>query len=499
MHAGSHSDEARDDKIAPRMEAPSHRWTSDVRSGRRLALAAITVAVAIGAGCGEGSPGAIAARIIVRYQGVSGSKPLTAGGMIRIRLSSSGGAGPRSGTSEILWEPRRYRETVSSAGWTTVRGIELGKAYFIDEDGVTRVVSDPALWELTTRSYFWRRAWLFRDRGGARLSLGPADDASVSVELKPPGGRPLMLTFSRRDGRLLSARSPRFHLEFASPTQFRDVSDPRRPITGEVGWIGLPTGRMPNPTAGGGRAEFGEASSRVPFERAAGGPLVSARILREPARLAIDAAVSGPVRISPALAARLPLSFETDVYGRAVAAGASLEVGSVRYPSLFVQRSEDIPAGADAAAGGCLFREAVVELDPGPRRIGLHDPDRWAVPEAFVRVAIDDDGDLPVAILDRGSQAVRLTAGTDTGEAALLLASESAARIGLDRQTDAEGMFWGALKLPALPLKVSEQEFFPDWGDDGRLGFSLLLRFHAYVQMPQRWIYLRPAGSPEAR
>jgi hypothetical protein len=205
------------------------------------------------------------------------------------------------------------------------------------------------------------------------------------------------------------------------------------------------------------------------------------------------------VRISPAVAARLPLSFEPDVYGRSVAAGASLEVGSVRYPSLFVQRAEDIPAGADAVAGGCLFREAVVELDPESRRLGLHDPERWTVPEAYFRVAIDDDGDLPVAILDRGSQAVRLTAGTDTGEVALLLAPESAARIGLGRQTTAEGMFWGALKLPALTLKVSDGKFFPDWGDDGRLGFPLLLRFHAYVQMPQRWIYLHPVGTPESR
>jgi hypothetical protein len=419
--------------------------------------------------------------------------------MIRIRLSSSDGPGPRSGTSEILWEPRRYRENVSSAGWTTVRGIELGKAYFTDEDGVTRVVSDPVLWELTTRSYFWRRAWLFRDREGARLSLGPADDSSVSVRLQPTGGRPLLLSFSRRDGLLLSVRSPRFHLEFPSPTRFRDSSDPSRPLTGSVEWIGLPTGRLPNPSAGGGRAQFGEASSRVPFERTAGAPLVSARLSGAPARLAIDAAVSGPVRISPAMAARLPLSFETDVYGRSVAAGASLEIGSVRYPSLFVQRSEDIPAGADAVAGGCLFREAVVELDPELRRLGLHDPGRWAVPEAFFRVVIDDDGDLPVAILDRGSQAVRLTAGTDTGEAALILAAESAARIGLARQTRAEGMFWGAIKLPALPLGVSDRGFFPDWGDDGRLGYPLLLRFHAYVQMPQRWIYLRPAGPLESR
>ena len=73
----------------------------------------------------------------------------------------------------MLWEPRRFRDTVSSAGMTTVRGIESGRAYFTDGDGVTRVASEPVLRELTTRSYFWRRAWLFEDREKALLRLGP--------------------------------------------------------------------------------------------------------------------------------------------------------------------------------------------------------------------------------------------------------------------------------------------------------------------------------------
>ena len=484
------------------MVAPSPRWAFGVRGGRRIAVAAITAVVALSAGCGEGTPGELAARIIARYQRVSGSKPLTAGGMIRIRLSGAGGEGPRTGSAEILWEPGRFRETVSSGGWTAARGIELGKAFLTDEDGVTRVVSDPVLRELTSRSYFWRRAWLFRDREGARPQLGPADDSSVSVRLRPTGGHPLLFAFSRRDGRLLSVRSPRFHLEFESPTRFRDLSDPARPVTGEVEWAGLPTGPMPRPTAGGGRAGFGEASSRILFERGEtnGSPVVGARIGGEAARLAIDASASGPVRISPRLAERLSLPFRWDVYGRRVAAGATLELGSVRYPSIWVERSDDVPAGADAVAGGCLFREAVVELDPEASRLGLHDPERWVVPEGFVRVVIDDDGDVPVAVLDRGSRSLRLTAGSDTGPAALVLAAESAARAGLADRSTADGMFWGALRLPPLPLRVASKGFFPDWGDDGRLGFALLLRFHAYVQMPQRWIYLkeaRPAGPSE--
>ena len=465
--------------------------------GRWLALATVAAALVAGAGCGEGSPSAVAARILERYRKVSGSKPLAASGMIRIKLSPAQAGDPARGSSEILWEPGRYRETVSSAGWTTVRGIELGKAYFTDEDGVTRVVSDPALWELTTRSYFWRRAWLFGDRGSARLSLGPVDEASVSVSLKPVGSPPLLLSFSRRDGGLLSVASPRFHLEFSSATSFRDVSDPRSPVEGEITWIGLPTGRMPNPSAGGGSAQFSEVSARVPFERQEGAVIVPARLSGRAIRLAIDAAADGPVRVSPALAGSLPIQFQPDVYGRSVADGASLEVGSVKYPSLFVQSFDAVPARADAMAGACFFRETVVELDPEAGLFGLHDPGRWVIPEGFVRIPIDDDGDRPVAILDRGHQALRLTAGTNTGDAALVLAAQSAGRAGLADQTMATGLSWGIVKLPPASMRVVSKGFFPDWGDDGSLGFPLLLRFHAYLQMPLRWIYVRQAGKSD--
>ena len=141
------------------MDKALGRRSSLEGGGRRLALAAIVVvAVACGVGCTEGSPSGLAARILERYRKVSGAKPLASAGMIRIRLTPAAG-GPARGSSEILWEQARYRETVSSAGWTTVRGVELGKAYFIDADGVTRVLSDPALWELQARSYFWRRAF----------------------------------------------------------------------------------------------------------------------------------------------------------------------------------------------------------------------------------------------------------------------------------------------------------------------------------------------------
>src|SRR5215831_9462004 len=114
---------------------------------RALGLALFAIVAAHGA-CGENAPSRISARILDRYRKVSGAKPLPAGGMIRLRLASVAGAPAATGTSEILWEPRRYRESTTSAGMTTVRGVESGKAYFTDEDGVTRVASEPVLREL---------------------------------------------------------------------------------------------------------------------------------------------------------------------------------------------------------------------------------------------------------------------------------------------------------------------------------------------------------------
>src|SRR5262245_38408455 len=188
--------------------------------GAMLGLALATLLGA--AACGEHSASRVAARVLERYRKTSGAKPLPASGMIRVRLSGAGGA---TGRDEILWAPRQYRETVASAGMTGVHGIESGRAYFIDQDGVTRVVSDQVLRELRTRSYFWRRAWLFADHERAWLELGPSDAATISLDLTPDGGNRLRLVFSRTDGRLVAARSPRFALEFSSPTRWRDVSD----------------------------------------------------------------------------------------------------------------------------------------------------------------------------------------------------------------------------------------------------------------------------------
>ncbi len=463
------------------------------RTARRRALGLLLLAAfAAHEGCGENAPSRICARILDRYRKVSGAKPLPAGGMMRLRLTSVAGAPAASGTAEILWEPRRYRESVSSAGMTTVRGIESGRAYFTDEDGVTRVGSEPVLRELLTRSYFWRRAWLFTEREGARISPGPADDATVSVRLMPEGGNPVLLVFSRRDGGLVAVRSPRFDFEFSSPREFRDLSDPEKSCRGEIAWTGLPTGQIPAPEIGGGRARFDAPANHVAYERVRGMLIVPANVSGQPVRLAIDAAADGLLRLSPELSTRLSLSFSRDVYGREIAPGVSLSIGGATWPALFAQKFE-VAAGADAVAGGCIFREAVTELDPAEKRYGIHDPAKWTVPERFFRIVTDDDGDRPVAILYRGSHELRLVEGSDTGAgAAMTLAAKTAERVGLQGAKEADGLRWGLARLPPVPLRISSEEIFPDWGDDGRLGWALIERFHTFLDMPNRWTYIQP-------
>src|SRR5207249_9204843 len=131
-------------------------------------------------------------------------------------------------------------------------------------------------------------------------------------------------------------------------------------------------------------------------------------------------------------------------------------------------------------------------LDWAARILGLHDPAGWVVPDGYYRIVTDDDGNRPVAILSRGKRELRLTEGSDLGEAALWLAAGSAERFGLGNATEARGLAWGPLPLPPLPVRIVPG-FFPDWGDDGRLGFALLARFHVFIDMPRRWTYVKPS------
>ena len=458
---------------------------------RTLAVGLALVALLAASGCGENSASRIAARALEKYRKTSGAKPLPASGMIRLRLSAPPDRPPASGLDEVRWEPRRYLETVSSAGLTTLRGIESGKAYFTDQDRVTRVASDQVLRELTTRSYFWRRAWLFAERERAWLNLARADDTTVSVSLTPEGGNPVVADFlARRWPAPLGAVAPvrpRFHLAADLPGRLESPRPRRRRSR---------LGRAPDrPDPQRIRRAVGRRGSVPPagaaFERRSGTLVVPAAVSGDPVRLAIDAAADGPVVVSADLAARLPLVFAPDVFGRSVAPGASLEIAGAVYPSLWVQQSATLPPGADAVAGGCLFREAIVEFDAEAGRVRLHDPQGWSAPEGYFRIVIDDDDDRPVAILNRGKKEVRLAAGSDTGDASLVLAAASAERVGLAGATEATDLTWGLIHLPGLPMTTAREGFFPDWGDDGRLGFAVLLRFHAFVNMPQRWIYVK--------
>jgi hypothetical protein len=460
------------------------------RRRRRLGGISLLVLLLAPSACRIDADRKVAERILDRYRRATGAKPLPAAHVIRMRLSPET-AGGGTGVAEVAWERNRFRERISSAGATTERGIQSGKSYYTDEDGVTRVGSEPVLRELSARSYFWRRAWLFADHGGARISLGPADATSVSVSFQAPGANPLLLVFSQRDGRLVSARSPRFVLDFTGDRAFREATGRRPPVRVEVVWSGLPTGTIEDAAVGGECGRFEPAAGLVEFDRAPGGGVsFPARVNHLPLRLALDASADGPPTISRDRAAALSLAPSVDVYGRSIASGATLEVGGFTCRGIHLEVSASAPEGADGVIGGTLFREAVVELDPKSGRLGLHDPARWVFPAGFHRMLVDDDGNRPVTTLRRGRENARVRVGSSTGTADVVLAPASAARLEVTLPGAVSGLRWGALALPALAA-ASEPRSDPDWGDDGRLGWNLLLRFHTYVDMPHRWLYVR--------
>ncbi|HVE66669.1 MAG TPA: hypothetical protein VNC59_08810 [Thermoanaerobaculia bacterium] len=408
-------------------------------------------------------------------------------------MTSDVAAAPGSGVAEVAWRDGRYRERIASAGAVTERGVQGGKGYYVDEDGFTRVVSEPALAELMTRSYFWRRAWLFADRERARLSVGPADPATVSVRLTPSGAFPLTLSFSRRDGSLVAVRSPRFDLDFASPTRFVERSGRRPPVRADIVWVGLPTGPMPDATVGGGCGRFTGVPPRIGYTRTPDGGLAfPAAVNGVPLTLSLDSEADGPVQVSPAVAARLRIPFAGDVFGRRLASGARLDAGGFSCEDIHVEALAIAPDGADGVVGGMLFREAVVEIDPGTSRLALHEPNRFVPPEGFKRVLVDDDGSRPVTILRRGGSDVRLRMASPTGSAHIRLAADAASRAGLELPATFSGFRWGGVALGDLSAVREPAISPPGWGDDGTFGFGALLRFHVYIDLTYRWVYVRP-------
>jgi hypothetical protein len=447
--------------------------------------------------CRRESETELAQRILERYRSAAGARPLAASQVIRMRLAPDAAAATSgAGEQEVAWRRDRYRERITSAGAATERGIQGGKAYYVDEDGFTRVASEPVLAELLARSYFWRRAWLFEDREGARLALGPADASTVSLRFTPLGeANPVTLSFSRRTGLLAAVRSPRFDLDFSSPTRFREASGRRPPVRAEITSVNLPTGPISDSSVGGGCGEFPPAPAPVPFAPTAeGGITVPAAVNGVPVRLAIDSAVDGPLRVSPEVAARLGLSFTSDVFGRSISSGGRLDLGGVACGPIHLEASGNLPEGADAVAGGTIFREAVVEIDPARSLFTLHDTSRWVQPEAFTRVLLDDDGNRPVTILRRSGKDVRLRLASPIRGSDVRLAPEAAGRVGVEPPATVDGFRWGGVALPGVSVVTETGPSSPAWGDDGSLGFAVLLRFHSFVDMTYRWVYLRPVG-----
>ncbi len=461
--------------------------------GRGALAATLLLALVSAAGCGERSDLRIASRVLDNHRRSAGVKPLPGAQVIGFRLSAPAGKDPAEGTARVEWDSLNYRETTASAGWTRARGMQSGKAYVTDEDGVTRVASEPVLSELLTRSYFWRRAYLFDDREKATIALGSAGDSSVSVRLTPRGGFPLLLTFSS-SGELLAASAPRFDLRFHGPRRATDASNPGAAVEVEIRSIALPSGQLADTQVGGWSSRWSGPSAEAALVRLGRSVAVDGRLGGQPARIAIDADVDGPLRLRTAFAQKLNVAFAADVLGRRIARSGPLEIGALKYPALFVEVSDEVPEGADGVAGAVFFRETVVELDPARARVGFHDPARWSAPAGYFRGLLDDDGDRPVAVLRQGKAALRLRAGTAAGPV-VLLAAESARRMNLSGPgATAAELRWGTAAIPPSPVTVT-QGFDPEWGDDGALGGDVLLRFHVFFDMPSRWAYLRPLDA----
>jgi hypothetical protein len=482
-----------------------------------VALAAASLSIGA-SGCSR-SDLRLARRILDDHRRQTGTRPLPISQVLTIALSAPGRP---PGTLTVEWDPQRYRETLTSSGITTVRGIQVGKAYYRDEDGVTRVVSDPVLAELVTRSYFFRRAYLFDDAERAKLALGPAEPSRVAIELTPRGGNPLRITLDRKTLHVEAVSSIGLELSFESPTRWRDQSRADRAVEAELRHAGLPSETLADTSVGGWSAAWPDVTVSAPLLDVPGGAaVVAGSVGGRPASIAIDAGVPGPVRVRRELAARLgsSVAFREDVFGRRIGE-ARLEIAGWSEKSVHLEVTDDIPAGADAAAGGTLFREAIVEFDGANRMLRLHDPAPWVRVEGYYRCILDDDGDEPVAILQKHGERVRATAGTSAGSVpsaastttgappgsegpvALALLASAAERLRLAGPSgSADGLHWGPAPLPpegyeVLPGQAAARFSAAHPHVEGRLSTGFLLRFRVLLDMTHRWAYLKPESGP---
>ena len=285
--------------------------------------------------------------------------------------------------------------------------------------------SEPVLRELLTRSYFWRRAWLFAGpragapvprAGGRRLGLGPAGAPRARI--------PLLLSFSRRDGRLIAVRSPRFDLDFASDRSFREASGGRPPVRGEIAWSGpADASGSPTPRSGGGCGRF-DSRRRRPSPssgRPDGGISFPARRQRRrgPARARRRRPTdpSGDLRPEGGKRSGSP-SRGTSTAARSPPARRSRSAAS---------RVPESTSRSGQRAGGVGRRRRRDPLSRGRRRarsgsagrLGLHDPARWVAPAGFNRILVDDDGNRPVTTLRREARSRDCSSASPTGSADL--------------------------------------------------------------------------------
>ena len=462
--------------------------------GLNWALAAVVLASVTAGGCQQLGGAQVVRRIINDHRTRAKVKPLPGAGVIRIRLARREDR-EAAGTQVLEWDGEHFRETVSSAGLTWVRGVQGDKSFYTDHDGVTRVGSEPLLAEITTLSYFWRRAYLFEDWERARPTLGPSDADSVTVGLTPRRGNMLWLSFARSDGRLLRAHATRLDLAFESPTRFADTSSRASPVSAEITHIGLPTGTIADASVGGWSSRWEAPMAESALVRAGPGVRVAGRLSGHAVSIAFDGAEDGPVRVAGKLADQLGLAFTRDVFGRTIARGAELSVGPLSFPSLWIQRADALPEGADVAAGAPFFRETVVEVDPANQRVRFHDPARWVGSEGFNRILLDDDGDRPVVIARTGGASMRLIAPTASASA-ITLTPQAAERFQVSSTGGSASLtgLWLGPALPALTVPI-EPGIESDYGEDGRLGWDLLLRAQTEWDLPHRWLYLRPLSG----
>ena len=332
---------------------------------------------------------------------------------------------------------------------------------------MTRVGSEPMLAELVTRSYFWRRAYLFDDRERAKPSLGPADETTASVRLTPIGGNELVLVFDRRTGALAARALAALPSRVRGPTRYRDLS--RLPVDaarsrGPV----CPRAACPTRRRAAGTSSFTQPFAEAPFQTDAGGISDRGARLRRSRRVSRSTPTptgrcesrrsSRRASVSPRPPGRVRTSHRR---GRHARDRADLDG---RNSTSRCWRSAG--AGIDAVAGGVLYRETVVEIDPASGNVrstirpdGSRRRDSAAAP-------LDDDGTVPVAILSRSGRRVRLRLGTRSSSPLLVPASGG---IG-DGATPVAGLVWGTLRFPPLPADPVPSRFDPAWGDDGALG-----------------------------